>query len=114
MASFNKVLLMGRLTRDPELKYTKSGKAICSFGLALNEKFKKDDEWKEKVHFVEITVWGKQAEIVTEHLQKGAQVIVDGKLNYQSWEGDGGKKRNKLEVVANNIQFLDGKKEIRQ
>lgn len=108
MFSVNKVLLSGRLTRDPELKYTKSGTAICSFGLAVNEHFKQGDEWEEKVHFVEIMVWGKQAESATHYLEKGSQAFIDGKINYQSWETDG-QKRNKLEVVAKNVQFMDKK-----
>ena len=106
MASFNKVMLMGNLTRDPELRYTASGAAVASFGLAVNRKFKQGEEWKEEVCFVDITVWAKQAENCTEYLHKGSPVFIEGRLNYQTWEGDGGQKRNKLEVVANNVQFL--------
>jgi single-strand DNA-binding protein len=106
MASFNKVLLMGNLTRDPELRYTSGGAAVASFGLAVNRKYKAGDEWKEEVCFVDITVWAKQAENCAEYLHKGSPVFVEGRLNYQSWESDTGQKRNKLEVVANNIQFL--------
>jgi len=115
MASFNKVLLLGNLTRDPELRYLTSGTAVCSFGLAVNEKYKSGDEWKEKVHFVDITVWGKSAEAVTQYLDKGSQVLVDGRLDYQTWEKDG-EKRSKLEVVANNVQFLNspGEKAIKE
>ena len=109
MASLNKVLLLGNLTRDPELRYIASGTAVCSFGIAVNEKYKSGDEWKEKVHFVDITVWGKQGENVAQYLNKGSQALIDGKLNYQTWEKEG-EKRSKLEVVANNVQFLDGKK----
>jgi len=106
MASFNKVLLMGNLTRDPELKYAKSGAAICSFGLAVNEKYKQGEEWKEKVHFVDITVWAKPGENCAKYLKKGSLIHLEGRLNYQTWEADGGQKRSKLEVVANNVQFL--------
>ncbi len=106
MASFNKVLLMGNLTRDPELRYTASGAAVASFGLAVNRKYKAGDEWKEEVCFVDITVWAKQAENCAEYLHKGSPVFLEGRLNFQSWETDTGQKRNKLEVVANNIQFL--------
>ncbi|MDA0692329.1 MAG: single-stranded DNA-binding protein [Nitrospinae bacterium] len=106
MASFNKVLLMGNLTRDPELRYTASGAAVASFGLAVNRKYKAGDEWKEEVCFVDITVWAKQAENCAEYLHKGSPVFVEGRLNYQSWESDTGQKRNKLEVVASTIQFL--------
>jgi len=115
MASFNKVFLMGNLTRDPELKYLPSGTALCSFGMAVNEKYKSGDEWKEKVHFVDITAWGKSAEAVTHYLEKGSQVLIEGRLDYQTWEKDG-QKRSKLEVVANNVQFLNspGEKAIRE
>ena len=106
MASFNKVLLMGNLTRDPELRYTASGAAVASFGLAVNRKYKAGEEWKEEVCFVDITVWAKQAENCAEYLHKGSPVFLEGRLNFQSWETDTGQKRTKLEVVANNIQFL--------
>lgn len=109
MASFNKVLLMGNLTRDPELRYTSSGAAVANFGLAVNRKFKQDEEWKEEVCFVDITVWNKQGENCAQYLHKGCLVFVEGRLNYQTWEAEGGQKRSKLEVVANNIQFLDKK-----
>ena len=106
MASFNKVLLMGNLTRDPELRYTASGAAVASFGLAVNRKFKQGEEWKDEVCFVDITVWAKQGENFAQYLNKGSLVFLEGRLNYQTWEADGGQKRSKLEVVANNIQFL--------
>ena len=109
MTAFNKVLLIGNLTRDPELTYIKSGTGVCNFGLAVNEKFKQGDEWKEKVHFVEITVWAKQGENCAQYLKKGSLIHLEGKLDYQTWETDG-QKKNKLQVVANNIQFLDVKK----
>jgi len=106
MASFNKVLLMGNLTRDPELRYTASGAAVASFGLAVNRKFKQGEEWKDEVCFVDITVWAKQGENCAQYLNKGSLVFLEGRLNYQTWEADGGQKRSKLEVVANNVQFL--------
>ncbi|MDP7557604.1 MAG: single-stranded DNA-binding protein [Nitrospinaceae bacterium] len=105
MASFNKVMLMGNLTRDPELRYTANGSAVTSFGLAVNRKFKQGDDWKEDVCFVDITVWGKQAENCAEYLSKGRPVFVEGRLQFSSWESDG-QKRNKLDVVANTVQFL--------
>ena len=109
MASFNKVLLMGNLTRDPELRYTASGAAVASFGLAVNRKFKQGEEWKDEVCFVDITVWAKQGENCAQYLNKGSLVFLEGRLNYQTWEADGGQKRSKLEVVANNVQFLGSK-----
>lgn len=106
MASFNKVLLMGNLTRDPELRYTSGGTAVASFGLAVSRKFKQGEEWKDEVCFVDITVWAKQGENCAEYLSKGSLAFIEGRLNYQTWETDGGQKRSKLEVVANNVQFL--------
>ena len=106
MASFNKVLLMGNLTRDPELRFTSNGSALAKFGLAVNRKYKAGEEWKEEVCFVDITVWGKQAENCAEYLSKGRPVFIDGRLQFSSWESDDGQKRNKLEVVANSVQFL--------
>jgi single-strand DNA-binding protein len=106
MASFNKVLLMGNLTRDPELRFTSNGSALTKFGLAVNRKYKSGEEWKEEVCFVDITVWGKQAENCAEYLSKGRPVFIEGRLQFSSWETDDGQKRNKLEVVANSVQFL--------
>ena len=106
MPSFNKVMLMGNLTRDPELRFTASGAAVAGFGLAINRKYKQGDEWKEDVCFVDITVWGKQAENCAEYLSKGRPVFVEGYLRLNSWETDSGEKRNKLEVVTNSVLFL--------
>jgi single-strand DNA-binding protein len=105
MASFNKVMLMGNLTRDPELRFTSNGSAVTSFGLAVNRKFKQGDEWKDDVCFVDITVWGKQGENCAEYLSKGRPAFIEGFLKFSTWESDG-QKRNKLEVVANTVQFL--------
>ena len=105
MASFNKVMLMGNLTRDPELRFIANGSAVASFGLAVNRKFKQGDEWKDDVCFVDITVWGKQGENCAEYLSKGRPAFVEGYLKFSTWESEG-KKRNKLEVVANTVQFL--------
>ena len=106
MPSFNKVMLMGNLTRDPELRFTANGAAVASFGLAINRKYKQGDEWKEEVCFVDITVWAKQAGNCAEYLSKGRPVFVEGYLRLNSWETDAGEKRNKLEVVANSVLFL--------
>ena len=105
MASFNKVMLMGNLTRDPELRFTPNGSAVANFGLAVNRKSKQGDEWKDEVCFVEITVWGKQGENCAEYLSKGRPAFIEGFLKFSTWESDG-QKRNKLEVVANTVQFL--------
>ena len=105
MASFNKVMLMGNLTRDPELRFIANGSAVANFGLAVNRKFKQGDEWKDDVCYVDITVWGKQGENCAEYLSKGRPAFVEGYLKFSTWESDG-QKRNKLEVVANSVQFL--------
>ena len=108
MASVNKVVLIGNLTRDPELTHTASGAAVASFGLAVNRKYKQGDEWKEDVCFVDITTWGNQAENSPKNLSKGSPVFVEGRLNFGSWEKDG-EKRNKLDVVASLVLFLGSK-----
>ena len=106
MASLNRVFLMGNLTRDPELRYTQSGLAVCDFGLAINRKFTgRDGQKKEDTCFVDITVWGKQAEVACEYLSKGRQVFIEGRLKFDTWEKDG-QKRSKLSVVAQWFQFL--------
>jgi single-strand DNA-binding protein len=108
MPNFNKVILMGHLTRDPELRYIPSGAAVCSLGLAVNRKYKDQDE----TCFVDITVWNKQAESCNEYLSKGRLILVEGRLDYRTWEDKSGQKRSKLDVVAENVKFMpDGKKE---
>lgn len=110
MPSFNSVQLMGNLTRDPELRYTESGTAVCSFGIAVNEKYKKDGDWEEKVHFFDVTVWARQAENCAEYLHKGSLVFLSGKLDFQTWEKEG-ERKSKVQVVANIVQFLNKKVE---
>ena len=113
MASFNKVMLMGNLTRDPELRFTANGSAVASFGLAVNRKFKHGDEWKDDVCFVDITVWGKQGENCAEYLSKGRPAFIEGYLKFSTWESEG-QKKNKLEVVANTVQFLGSRNDSRE
>ena len=107
MGSLNKVFLIGRLTRDVELRYTPTGTAVADFGLAVNRVYKTaDGEKKEAVTFVDITVWAKRAEVCAEYLSKGRQVFVEGRLELDSWESKEGEKRSKLKVVAEDVQFL--------
>jgi single-strand DNA-binding protein len=107
MANLNKVFLIGRLTRDPELRYIQSGTAVADFGLAVNRQYSTPDgEKKEEVTFVDITVWGKRAEVCAEHLGKGKPVFVEGRLKLDTWESKEGQKRSKLVVVMDNFQFL--------
>ena len=105
MADLNVVILVGRLTRDPELRYTPGGMAVTSFGLAVNNRRKVGDEWKEEPCFVDVKVFGRMAETSSEYLSKGRQVAIEGRLSYSKWEKDG-QTRSKLEVTANNVQFL--------
>ena len=112
MATLNKVFLIGNLTRDPELKYITSGVGVTKFGLAVNRTYNSQDgEKKNDTCFVDITAWDKLAEVCAEHLSKGRLVLVEGRLQYQSWKDDDGTKRSKLEVVAQNAQFLGSKQE---
>ena len=109
MASFNKVLLMGNLTRDPELRYVPSGTAVATFTVAVNRVYTSQaGEKKEEVSFIRIVVWGRRAEVCGEYLSKGSPVFVEGRLQSRSWEGQDGQKRNTMEVVADNVQFLRG------
>ncbi len=104
-ANLNKVFLMGNLTRDPELRYTASGAAVCSIGMAINRRYRNNDEWKEEVCFVDVVAWGKTGENCSQYLTKGSAVLVEGRLKLNTWEQEG-QKRSKLEVVAENIQFM--------
>lgn len=106
--SFNQVILMGNLTRDPEVRTIPSGTTVCSFGIALNRSFKgADGNWQEATDFVEIVAWGPLGDRVAQYMTKGKQCLVNGSLRYSSWEKDG-QKRNKLEVVAQDVTFLGG------
>lgn len=107
MASLNKVLLIGRLTRDPEKRSTPSGMAVAELGLAVNRRYKANNgEDREEVCYVNVTVWGKQAETCGEYLRKGSPIFVEGRLKLDEWEKDG-QKRSKLGVVAERVQFLE-------
>ena len=106
MASFNRVILMGNLTRDPELRYTPNGLAVTTIGMAINNRFKQGEEWKDEVCFVDVVVFGKQAENCSEYLSKGKLVLIEGRLQWRSWEDQNGQKRSKHEVVALNVQFM--------
>ena len=110
MANFNRVILLGNLTRDVEMRYTQGGTAIGKFGMAINRKYgSQSGEMKETTCFVDCTAWGKQAELLSQYLSKGSPVFVEGRLEYSSWEDkNGGGKRNKLEVVVENFQFVGG------
>jgi len=107
MASLNKVFLIGNLTRDPELRMTPKGTAICSFGLAVNRQFRDDaGGTREETTFVDIEAWGKTGELISKYLSKGSPAMIEGRLRFDSWESKTGEKRNKLKVVVDNVQFL--------
>lgn len=106
MAGFNKVILMGNLTRNPELRYTPSGTPVASFGLAVSRRFKQGEDLKEEVCFVDIVVFGRQAEHCGQYLSKGNGAIIEGRLQQRRWETEDGQKRSKHEVVAQTVTFM--------
>jgi len=107
MANLNKVFLIGRLTRDPELRYTPSGTAVTDFGLAVNRQWKSQNgEKREEVCFVDCQAWARGAELISEYCKKGAPLFVEGRLKLDSWEGKDGQKRSKMVIVVENSQFL--------
>ncbi|HTV61203.1 MAG TPA: single-stranded DNA-binding protein [Verrucomicrobiae bacterium] len=109
MASFNKVILAGNLTRDPELRYTPKGTAIARLGIACNRKWKSETgEMKEEVTYVDVDAFGKTAETIGQYLKKGRPILIEGRLRYDTWEDkQSGQKKSKLGVVLENFQFLD-------
>ena len=109
MASFNRVILVGNLTRDPELRYIPSGTAVTDIGLAMNDKRKNaNGEWVEETTFVDVTLWARQAEVASEYLSKGSPVLIEGRLKLDQWEQEG-QKRSKLKVVGQRMQMLGTK-----
>jgi len=114
MANINKVLLMGNLTRDPELRYTPGGAGVAAFGIAVNRKWRdsKTNEQREEVTFVDLEAWGKTAENINTYLRKGSPIFVEGRLKLDQWEDKQTKqKRSKLKVVVDCMQFIGGKQE---
>jgi single-strand DNA-binding protein len=107
MADVNHVILIGRLTRDAELKYTSGGMAVCKFALAVNKRRKQGEQWVEEANFFDIVLWGKSGESLNQYLVKGKQVAVEGELHQNRWEQDG-QARSKIEINANNVQLLGG------
>ncbi len=106
MVSYNKIILIGNLTKDPEIRYTPSGTPVANFRLAVNHKYKQGDDLKEEVCYIDIVVFGKQAENCGQYLNKGQSVLVDGRLQERRWESDEGQKRSKHEVVAQAVRFM--------
>lgn len=106
MTSFNKVILLGNLTRDPEVRYTPNGTAVASFAIAVNRRYKQGDETRDEVSYIDIVVFGKQAEACGQYINKGDAILVDGRLQQRRWETEDGQKRNKIEVVAQSVNFM--------
>lgn len=107
---FNKVILIGNLTKDPELRYTPSGTPVTTMRLAVTTKFKQSDEFKEETLFIDVVVFGRQAETCSQYLSKGRPVLAEGRLQERRWESDG-QQRSKMEVVAQNVRFLGGRRD---
>ena len=107
MANLNKVFLMGNLTRDPELRYTPSGTAVVDFGLAINRTYTTGGEQKQETCYVDVTMWGKRAVVISEYFTKGRPIFIEGRQRFDSWDSAEG-RRSKLSVVAENFEFLGG------
>lgn len=107
MASYNRIVMVGNLTRDPELKYTSGGTALCKFGIATSRQFKrKNGQGGEEVCFITCVAWGKGGELITEYMRKGSQMLVEGRLTFSTWQGKDDKKHSKHEISVENFTFL--------
>ena len=111
MVSFNRVIIMGNLTRDPEIRYNPNGTAVANFSLAVNRRYKQGEEFKDEVSYIDVVVFGKQAENCSQYLSKGSAALVEGRLQQRRWETDDGQKKSKVEVVAGNVQFMPKKQQ---
>src|SRR4029077_9731878 len=113
MASFNKVILLGNLTRDPEIRYTPKGSAVCDLGLAVNRQYSLENgEKREEVTFVDVVLWARLAEIAGEYLKKGRPVLIEGRLQLDSWDDkQSGQKRSKLRVIGETMQLLGSRQD---
>ena len=110
MPNLNKVMLMGNITRDPELRYTPKGMAVTDIGMAINRRYKVENEVREEVTFVDVTFWGKQAEVICQWMKKGRPIYVEGRLQLDSWDDkQTGKKMSRIKVVGEDFQFIGGK-----
>ncbi len=112
MANFNRVILIGNLTRDPQLRYTPSQTAVCDFGLAVNRTWSgSDGQKREETTFVDCTAWARQAEVLSKYMKKGRPLFVEGRLTYSTWDDREGKRRSKLTVTVENFQFLGDRRD---
>jgi len=112
MANFNKVILMGNLTRDPQLRYLPNNAAVCEFVLAVNRRYKgADGEMKDETCFVDVDTFGRTAETINQYMNKGRAILIEGRLRFRQWTTEDGQKRSKLSVVAENFQFIGSRGE---
>lgn len=112
MANYNRVILMGNLTRDPEMSYTPNNTAICKFGMAINRTWNdQQGEKKEETCFVDCTAFGRRGETLNQYMSKGRPLLVEGRLSFSQWTSQEGQKRSKLEVIVENFQFLGGRRD---
>lgn len=110
MPNLNKVMIMGNLTRDPEIRFTPSNTPVCQIGVAVNRTWKSQDgERQEETTFIDVEAWGRTAETINEHLRKGRPIFVEGRLKLDTWDDKEGNKRSKLKVVCETFQFVDSK-----
>lgn len=109
MSGYNKVILMGNLTKDPEIRYTPNGTAVANFSIAVNRRYKINGEVKDEVSFLDIVVFGKSAENCGQYINKGDSILVEGRLQQRRWESEDGQKRSKIEIVAQSVQFMSKK-----
>lgn len=117
MSSYNKVILMGNLTRDPELRFTASNTAVAKLGLAVNDRYKDKNtgEWVDKPNFIDCVAFGRTAEVINEHFAKGRSIFIEGKLSFSQWDDkQSGQKRSKLEVIIDQFEFVGGREESQQ
>ena len=107
MPSFNKIILMGNLTRDPQLRYLPNNTAVCEFGMAMNHRWRdRDGNQREEVCFVDLAAFGRSGEVINQYMAKGRALLVEGRLKFDSWTGQDGQKRSKHSVVVDNFQFV--------
>lgn len=106
MSAFNKIVMLGNLTKDPQLRHTPTGAAVCDLSIASNRRFKAGDEVREETCFVDVTVWGKQAEAPARYLAKGRPVLIEGRLTQQTWQAPDGSRRSKHTITAEGVRFL--------
>ena len=109
MSGYNKVILMGNLTKDPEIRYTPNGTAVANFSIAVNRRYKINGEVKDEVSYLDIVVFGKQAENCGQYINKGDSILVEGRLQQRRWESEDDQKRSKIEIVAQSVQFMSKK-----